>query len=135
MPRGGKRVGAGGKFKWNHGKTKVVRVPESIAEKVLEYARAIDLSPLPSSVTQSENPCYDDVTKSKVIDLSGVVIRSHSNQPAVLLADLISAGYKITPERLMQSPSLRSALKKQDRARSINEEINSNFSEVSLVYE
>lgn len=135
MPRGGKRIGAGGKFKWNHGKTKVVRVPESIAEKVLEYARAIDLSPLPSSVTQPKNPCYDDVTKSKVIDLSGVVIRSHSNQPAVLLADLINAGYKITPERLMQSPSLRSALKKQDRARSINEEINSNFSEVNLVYE
>ena len=30
MPRGGKRVGAGGRFKWNHGKTIVVRIPESI---------------------------------------------------------------------------------------------------------
>jgi len=112
MPRGGKRVGAGGKFKWNHGKTIVVRIPESIAEKVLEYARAID-SPIPpfSSAIQSNNVWYDDVTGSKTIDLSGIIIRSHASQPAVLLADLINAGYQITPERLMQSPSLKSALK------------------------
>ena len=136
MPRGGKRIGAGGKFKWNHGKTIVVRIPESIAEKVLDYARIIDsLNPAPSSVTQPKNVCYDSVTGSKVIDLSGIVIRSHANQPAVLLADLINAGYEITPERLMQSPSLKSALKKQDRVRSTNEEIKSKFSEVSLVYE
>lgn len=136
MPRGGKRVGAGGMFKWNHGKTIVVRIPESIAEKVLDYARRIDsLNSTPSSVTQSKNVCYDAVTGSKAIDLSGIVIRSHVNQPAVLLADLINAGYKITPDRLMQSPSLKSALKKQDRARSMSEEIKSDFSEVGLVYE
>jgi hypothetical protein len=136
MPRGGKRVGAGGRFKWNHGKTIVVRIPESIAEKVLDYARRIDsLNSTPSSVTQSKNVCYDAVTESKAIDLSGIVIRSHVNQPAVLLADLINAGYKITPDRLMQSPSLKSALKKQDRARSMSEEIKSDFSEVGLVYE
>jgi|688.fasta_scaffold117829_4 hypothetical protein len=136
MPRGGKRVGAGGRFKWNHGKTIVVRIPESIAEKVLDYARRIDsLNSTPSSVTQSKNVCYDAVTGSKAIDLSGIVIRSHVNQPAVLLADLINAGYKITPDRLMQSPSLKSALKKQDRARSMSEEIKSDFSEVGLVYE
>lgn len=136
MPRGGKRIGAGGKFKWNHGKTIVVRIPESIAEKVLEYAKAVDSLVSPSSsVTQSKNTWYDDVTESKAIDLSGIIIRSHANQPAVLLADLINAGYRITPERLMQIPSLKSALKNQDRARSINEEIKSNFSEVSLVYE
>jgi hypothetical protein len=133
MPRGGKRIGAGGKFKWNHGKTTVVRIPESIAEKVLDYARYIDS--LPFSVTQSSQSCYDAVTGSKVIDLSGLVIRSHMNQPAVLLSDLINAGYRITPDRLMQSPTLRSALNKQDRVKTIKTELKENFSNMNLVYE
>lgn len=136
MPRGGKRENAGSKPKWNHGKTTVVRIPESIAHKVLEYARAIDcLNSSSSSVTKSNSVCYDSVTESKVIDLAGIVIRSYANQPAVLLADLINAGYKITPERLMQSPSLQSALRKQGRAKSINKDIKGSFDEANLIYE
>ena len=136
MARGGKRENAGSKPKWNHGRTVVVRIPESIVDKVLEYARAIDcLNSSSSSVTKSNSVCYDSVTESKVIDLAGIVIRSYANQPAVLLADLINAGFKITPERLTQSPSLQSALKKQSRAKSINEDIKDNFGEVNLVYD
>ena len=41
--RGGARIGAGAKSTWKTpGKTKLVRIPEQIADKVLEAARAID---------------------------------------------------------------------------------------------
>jgi hypothetical protein len=129
MPRGGRRIGAGGKFKWNHGKTKVVRIPESIADEVLEYAKAVDSLPIPSpAVTRPNKLCYDDVTQSKVIDLSNIVIRSYLNQPAVLLSDLIEAGYIIIPDRLMQSPSLKSALKHRKVASAITKEIKRSLS-------
>ncbi len=41
-------VGKGGRRKtswdenWNHGKTKVIRVPESLADHIVEYARSLD---------------------------------------------------------------------------------------------
>jgi hypothetical protein len=41
--RGGYRPGSGNKYKWRHGETKPVRIPISIADEVVELAKAIDL--------------------------------------------------------------------------------------------
>ena len=97
MARGGKREGAGGKSTWNHGKTKVIRVPEDLAEKILEITRILDTESSLDSVTLSKN---DSVTESKVIDLAGITVRAFSNGPGVYLADLVKAGYKIKPSTL-----------------------------------
>ncbi len=40
--RGGVRPGAGRPYKWKHGKTKLIRVPEALAAEVLAYARDLD---------------------------------------------------------------------------------------------
>lgn len=54
--RGGYRPGSGNKYKWRHGETKPVRIPITIADEVVELAKAIDsgkrLVP-DDSVTQS----------------------------------------------------------------------------------
>jgi hypothetical protein len=89
MPRGGRREGAGGKPTWNYGKTKPVRVPEALAEKVLEIARIIDEGGDPSS--------------SRVIDLSGVAVLQSKYGPVVRLSDLLRVGYRIKPDRLARN--------------------------------
>ena len=42
MPRGGKRKGAGRKSAWNAGKTKAVKLPESLIPEIVEFAKMID---------------------------------------------------------------------------------------------
>lgn len=42
MPRGGRRLNAEAKFKWKDGKTKTIRVPVVLAERVLAFARSLD---------------------------------------------------------------------------------------------
>lgn len=92
MAKGGKREGAGGKPSWKHGKTKPVRVPEALAEKILEIARVLD-----------EDGLEETVTGSKVLDLTGVAIYASKDGPTVRLIDLVRAGYEIQPERLVRS--------------------------------
>ena len=89
MPRGGRRPGAGSKPKWLHGKTKTIRVPEVLADRVLQVARMLD-----------ERRVIDDVTQSKYINLSGVPIRTVRGKPAVFLEDLIRLGFVIRPAAL-----------------------------------
>jgi hypothetical protein len=89
MPRGGKRKGAGSKPTWIHGKTKTIRVPESLSEKIVGLARVLD-----------EGGIIEDVTKSKYIDLSGIRITLFQGKPAVLIEDLLSAGFKVRPLKL-----------------------------------
>lgn len=91
MARGGKRAGAGGKFKWNLGKTKVIRVPEAIADEVLALAEELD-----------RNGYIDHVTPSKVIDLSGVSVSTINGKSCVLLKDLLFMGYEIKPDKLAE---------------------------------
>lgn len=90
MARGESRPGAGPKSTWIHGKTKTIRVPESLAEQVLRVARLMD-----------EGGKIDDVTRSKQVDLSGISIRSIDGRPAVFLDDMVDAGYKIRPFELL----------------------------------
>ncbi len=89
MSRGGYRLGAGGKPQWIHGKTKVIRVPEALADQILVIARMLD-----------EGKSLDNVTASKTIDLSGVSVRQYQGGIAVLLEDLVKAGYQIKPANL-----------------------------------
>jgi hypothetical protein len=51
---GGARPGAGGGGHWKHGRTKLVRLPVALVDKILEVARYMDQNegrlPLPASV-------------------------------------------------------------------------------------
>lgn len=90
MPRGGYREGAGGKPKWIHGKTKTIRVPEVLADKILELAHQID-----------EGCPVGDYTKAKYIDFTGVSVKNVRGKAAVFLEDLLKAGFKIRPIKLV----------------------------------
>lgn len=98
MPRGGKREGAGGRPSWRNGRTKPVRVPVALAEKILEIARILDEEGLAEPEAETE---------SRVIDLTGVSVLSSKNGPVVRLADLVRIGYQIKPERLARSLNLQ----------------------------
>lgn len=88
MPRGGKRLGAGGKPSWKNGKTKTIRVPVVLADEILSIARQLDTE----QVIERE-------TKSKVVDLSGVVVPEIRGRRFVFLSDLVRAGYEIHPRK------------------------------------
>lgn len=99
MTRGGSREGAGNQHIWKSGKTKVIRVPEALADKVLNYARKLDedngnldLEP----VTQSKI----EIVSQKVVNLSGISIKTHNGKLVVNLEDLAKAGYEILPANL-----------------------------------
>ena len=98
MPRGGYREGAGGKSSWKHGKTKVIRVPEVLADKVIDYARKLDRGEIKEEKIKS----LVSIEALKVIDLGGVSLRAINGQMGVMLSDLVKKGYRITPDRLQQ---------------------------------
>ncbi|EAZ87943.1 hypothetical protein [Crocosphaera chwakensis] len=101
MSRGGKREGAGNKFKWKHGKTKTIRVPVELADQLLELAKKLDEGETvisQSEIKETANIDYD--TESKVIDLTGISLVSVSGQVGVRLSDLMLKGYQIEPSRL-----------------------------------
>lgn len=90
MPRGGYREGAGGKSTWIHGKTKTIRVPEVLADRILELARRMD-----------EGYPVGDYTKAKYIDFTGVSVKNVRGQAAVFIEDLLKAGFKVRPIKLV----------------------------------
>ena len=107
MPRGGYREGAGGKPSWKHGKTKPVRVPISIANKVIEIARILD-SMGAEDINSPE--LLDRIRRPKLLNLSGLPIRALKDGPAVYLSDLVAAGYEIDPPQLVRNLKQRSTL-------------------------
>jgi hypothetical protein len=116
MNKGGKREGAGGKSSWNNAKTKVIRVPIVLADRILEIARLLDSGlPLESLTLSKDEP----VTDSKVIDLSGISVKAFPNGSGVYLVDLVKAGYTLKPDVLARLVEKRinsepvSSLKKQ----------------------
>lgn len=130
MPRGGYREGAGGKPSWVHGRTKVIRVPEALAEQVLEIARTLDTGKSLVHVTESNN---DPVTQSKVVDLSGIAIRAFRDGPGIYLADLMLAGYEIRPARLARSIETRARKSQQERVRSLKQEVDAAIKQLNLL--
>lgn len=89
MSRGGCREGSGSKSTWKHGKTKTIRIPESLVDQVLEYARKLD-----------KGDIIEPVTESKVINLAGISLKTHGGKITVHVEDLAKAGYHIMPESL-----------------------------------
>jgi hypothetical protein len=57
---GGARPGAGGGCRWKHGRTKLVRLPVALVDKILEVARYMDQNEgrLPSSAPVVRIPDY-----------------------------------------------------------------------------
>ncbi len=130
MPRGGYRLGAGGKSTWSHGRTKVIRVPEALAEKLLEIARALDTEMSLTELTESKN---EPVTESKVIDLSGISIRAFRDGPGIYLADLLALGYEIRPEKLAQAVKVKASRAKYERAKSLKHEVDAAIEQLNLL--
>jgi hypothetical protein len=89
MSRGGIRLGAGSKPGWKNGKTKTIRVPEDLADQILEYARKLD-----------NNTVIESVTESKVVNLAGISLKTYNGKMAIYVEDLAKAGYQIMPEHL-----------------------------------
>lgn len=130
MPRGGYRIGAGGKSSWQNGKTKVIRVPEALAERLTEIARILDSGKSLIEVTESKN---EPVTESKMIDLSGISIRAFRDGPGIYLTDLIASGYEIQPERLARSIKSKTIDVKHERAKSLKNELNTAMEQLNLL--
>ena len=86
MPRGGRREGAGGRFKWNHGKTKTIRVPIELADEILEYAQY--------SIEINRNYCEEHGYAFEIVDknLTPDLPINFSKIQAVL--NYLNKGYK-----------------------------------------
>jgi hypothetical protein len=130
MTRGGKREGAGGRPKWTHGKTKVIRVPEALSEIVVSFVEFLDATPDPANVTWS-NP--DNVTESKEVDLTGVIIRSFNGSPCIYVSDLARVGYKIYPERLANSIKAKEGREQGEREESLKSDVQSAFQQLNIL--
>lgn len=89
MPRGGKRSGAGAKPSWKNGKTRMIRVPIKLADKILKIAHQLD-----------EMGMIEIETRTKILDLSEIKVCQIQGEIVVRLKDLEAAGYEI------QSPQL-----------------------------
>ncbi len=96
MSRGGYREGAGRKFKWKSGKTKAIRVPEALADEILDYAKKLDEGNWKN--IQQIQP----LEELKIIDLQGVSLKAIDGKMGVKLSDLVKKGYKLIPDRLQQ---------------------------------
>lgn len=103
MSRGGRREGAGGRFKWKHGRTKTIRVPEVLANQILEYAHKIDDGVIIEHETSSNPVTENPVTSNqpiKIINFAGIPIYRFQDRSYFFLEDLIKSGYQIKPKKL-----------------------------------
>ena len=103
MPRGGVRSNSGAKGKWKHGKTKLIRVPEKLADQILEYAHKLDENAKIESETESKTDSslgLDSVMESKVLDLSGISVATLKERTFVFLDNLLKSGYVLKPDAL-----------------------------------
>lgn len=130
MARGGYREGAGGKYKWKNGKTKVVRIPESLEKEILDFAMVLDALEGFDPVTRTSN---DGVTRSRVIDLTGIVVRSFNGNPCVYLADLLRVGYDIYPGELAESVKLKLEREKNQRVDDLKSVVQQSLEQLTIL--
>ena len=104
IPRGGKRLGAGGKPTWKNGKTKTIRVPITLADNVLGIARKLD-----------DGTVIERDTSLKVIDLSGIVVPEIRGRRFVFLSDLVKAGYDF--QQFKWADQVKAELREETRKR------------------
>lgn len=83
MPRGGYRVGAGGKSTWKHGKTMTIRVPKALVNEVKEITKRLD---------DSENINLESGSK----EYSGSVTGFYKRDDLNIIADSILADISVT---------------------------------------
>jgi hypothetical protein len=103
MGRGGVRSNSGAKGKWKHGKTKLIRVPEELADQILEFARKLDEGANIESETEPKTDSslvLDSVSESKVLDLSGISVATSKERTFVFLDNLLKSGYVLKPDTL-----------------------------------
>jgi hypothetical protein len=103
MGRGGVRSNSGAKGKWKHGKTKLIRVPEDLADQILEFAHKLDEGANIESETEPKTDSslvLDSVSESKVLDLSGISVATLKDRTFVFLDNLLKSGYVLKPETL-----------------------------------
>ena len=65
MNRGGYRKGSGRKSPWKSGETRTIRVPEALADRLLEIAHWLDEGGNIEFVTESKTFQTENVTESK----------------------------------------------------------------------
>jgi hypothetical protein len=130
MARGGKREGAGGRPKWAHGKTKVIRVPEVLSEIVVSFIEFLDITLDPANVTWSNS---DNVTESKVVDLTGIIIRSFNGKPCIYVSDLARVGYEIYPERLANTIKAREGREQGEREEDLRSDVQFAFQQLNIL--
>jgi hypothetical protein len=130
MARGGKREGSGGRPKWAHGKTKVIRVPEVLSEIVMSFIEFLDTTLDPANVTWSNS---DNVTESKVVDLTGIIIRSFNGKPCIYVSDLARVGYKIYPERLANTIKAKEGREQGEREEDLRNDVQSAFQQLNIL--
>lgn len=105
MSKGGSRNNAGAKSTWLHGKTKTIRVPIDLADRLMEIARELDEGKaIETEKTPSNKP---DTESEKVINLAGVRLRQHEGVLVIRLEDLAKAGYKILPQQISEMVKAR----------------------------
>jgi hypothetical protein len=94
MVRGGKREGSGNKPGWKNGKTKVIRVPEVLADQILQYAKELDEGKIRNIQPKEITPMLN------IVDLSGIPMIAVSGEMGIKLSDLVKRGYQLTPKRI-----------------------------------
>lgn len=104
MGRGGARLGAGAKSKWNSNKTKTIRVPEILVDKILKYAIKLDKNEIIENVSESNvvpgNPGTEFSVTNNTLNLSKISIHRSNGKSFIFIEDLIKAGYEIQPSKL-----------------------------------
>ena len=105
MPKGGVRKNAGARSKWKQGKTKMIRVPEVLADKILQYAHDLDEGAIIDTEAESKNNynlvCESESkSESKILDLSKVSVGTLNSRTFVFLDNLIKSGFLLKPDIL-----------------------------------
>ena len=104
MARGGARLNAGAKSKWNNGKTKPVRIPEKLIPEILQYLQELDNVEVLENVSQSKSLTNifvrDNLVEFNTLNLANISIHLLNGKSFVFIEDLINAGYEIQPSKL-----------------------------------
>lgn len=82
--RGGKRDGSGRPPTWWAGKCKAVKIPEAIADQVLEVAREIDKREFSNEYTENITPLEQVMEIRKIIDLSENGVTGYSSKKELI---------------------------------------------------
>jgi len=87
--RGGARTGGGRPSPWQHQPTCTIRVPEILAETLLEIARELDKGLEETLVIEPKSHGINRQAKKELLSLSQLRIYKHSGHKVLRLEELI----------------------------------------------